>query len=1011
MEASKFILNYLNRLKTQLPVGSLNKKLTEDELLRSELFSSKQMRQHGKTIAGAHKLGEGRTSNQLLQRLTENEAVLFEVRKKLTTAVLDSRRITPAEEWFLDNFYLIEEQIRTARRHLPKVYSRELPHLENGPSANLPRVYDIALEMISHGDGRVDSKALSSFVSSYQTVAELKIGELWAIPIMLRLALIENIRRIAARISNDRTNRNMADYWAKKMTATAHKDPKNLFLEIADMSRSEPPMVGAFVAEIARQLQGQGPALALPLTWIEQHLSEYGQTIKELVHLESQQQAADQVSMSNSIISLRFLGTMNWREFVETMSFVDQILREDPADIYVKMDFPTRDSYRHVVERIARKSNLSESEVARMAIRLAGKGSVRNGDYERAAHVGFYLIDKGLSELEHLTKVRLSPFEFLTQLCRRIPLQLYIGSIILLTAIFTGILLARAHTGGLNGWPWAVAGLISILCTSHLAVALVNWMSTLLVTPHPLPRMDFSRCIPHECRTLVVIPTMLLGEKNITNLIESIEVRFLANQDENLRFALLTDFRDAKTENLPDDERLLNLAHKGIEALNEKYRNSLQGDIFFLFHRSRRFNPKENTWMGYERKRGKLADLNMFLRGRTQGPLGNLFSLVAGDTTVLRNVKYVITLDTDTMLPRDAAWQFVGTMAHPLNHARYDDKKKRVCEGYGVLQPRVSVSLPNISRSLYSLMYGSSSGIDPYTRAVSDVYQDIFGEGSFIGKGIYDIDAFEAALKEHLPENHILSHDLLEGCYARSGLISDVQLYEDYPPDYKADVARRHRWIRGDWQIAWWVRSRVPSPDGKTWKNPLSMLSQWKIFDNLRRSLTPAALILMLISGWTFLPSAWFWTFTMLVITSLPVLTISLQNIFQKERNVILSHHLTSVVQKTGNNFLQVLFTLVCLPYEAYFNIYAVLRTIWRMMISHKRLLEWNPSENVKNNLSNDIAGYFRTMWFAPIFAAASSIAIFFSKPSNLMLAAPFLLIWLISPFIAWWVSRPSRRR
>ena len=291
MEASKFILNYLNRLKTQLPGGSLNKKLTDDELLRSELFSSKQMRQHGKTIAGAHKLGEGRTSNQLLKRLTENEAVLFEVRKKLTNAVVDNRRITPAEEWFLDNFYLIEEQIRTARRHLPKVYSRELPHLENGPSANLPRVYDIALEMISHGDGRVDSKTLSLFVSSYQTVTVLKIGELWAIPIMLRLALIENIRRIAVRISNDRTNRNMADYWAKKMTATAHKDPKNLFLEIADMARSEPPMVGAFVAEIARQLQGQGPALALPLTWIEQHLSNTVRQLIGFVHLESQQQA------------------------------------------------------------------------------------------------------------------------------------------------------------------------------------------------------------------------------------------------------------------------------------------------------------------------------------------------------------------------------------------------------------------------------------------------------------------------------------------------------------------------------------------------------------------------------------------------------------------------------------------------------------------------------------------------------------------------------------------------
>ena len=368
MKASRVIFNYLNRLKTQLPDVNLRKKLTDDKLLRSELFSSKQMRQHGRTIAGAHKLGIGRTSNQLLKRLTDNEDVLFQVRNILTNAIKDNLSITPAEEWFLDNFYLIEEQIRTARKHLPKVYSRELPHLANGPSANLPRVYDIALEMISHGDGRVDSKTISLFVSSYQTVNVLKMGELWAIPIMLRLALIENIRRIAVRISKDRANRNLADYWASKMTATAHKDPKNLFLEIADMVRSDPPMVGAFVAEISRQLQGQGPALALPLTWIEQRLSEYGQTIKTFVNLESQQQASDQVSISNSITSLRFLGTMNWREFVETMSEADQILRGDPGDIYVKMDFSTRDRYRHVIEKIARKSNLSESEVARLAI-------------------------------------------------------------------------------------------------------------------------------------------------------------------------------------------------------------------------------------------------------------------------------------------------------------------------------------------------------------------------------------------------------------------------------------------------------------------------------------------------------------------------------------------------------------------------------------------------------------------------------------------------------------------
>ena len=349
--------------------------------LRAELFSSDQMEQHGKTLAGSHRVGVSRAPDRLLAGFAENEDVLRGACDLLTEAVKANRRITPAGEWLLDNFYLIEEQIRTARRHLPKGYSRELPRLLGGPSAGLPRVYDIALETISHGDGRVDPESLSSFVAAYQTVTVLKLGELWAIPIMLRLALIENLRRVGARIAADRIDRNRADYWADRMTEIAEKDPKSLILVIADMARSSPPMVSSFVAELARRLQGQGPALALPLTWIEQRLSESGLTIEQLVQSENQQQAADQVSISNSIGSLRFLGAMDWREFVETMSVVERTLREDPGGVYGKMDFATRDRYRHVVEKIAKSSRLSESEVARSAIELAHAG--RGAEWRR----------------------------------------------------------------------------------------------------------------------------------------------------------------------------------------------------------------------------------------------------------------------------------------------------------------------------------------------------------------------------------------------------------------------------------------------------------------------------------------------------------------------------------------------------------------------------------------------------------------------------------------------------
>jgi hypothetical protein len=468
--------------------------------LRSELLSADQMEQHGRTLAGAHKLSPRRATDQLLTRLAENEGVLIAACDLLTVAVKANRRMTPAGEWLLDNFHLIEEQIRTAKRHLPKGYSRELPRLAHGPSAGLPRVYDIALEAISHADARVDPESLNRFVAAYQKVTILKLGELWAIPIMLRLALIENLRRVATLVTAGAIDRDLAGRWADQMMEMAEKDPKSLILVIADMARSDPPMTSPFVSEFARRLQGQSPALALPLNWIEQRLSESGLTIEHSVQSETQKQASDQVSISHSIGSLRFLGAMDWREFVETMSVVEQKLRQDPGGVYGRMDFATRDRYRHVVESLARKGRLSESEVACKAIQLAHEGAARNRDDDRAAHVGFYLIDKGLPRLKRMADVRLSPSEALRETGRRCPLLLYLGTITLIMAILTSGLLAHAQASGAPDWALALSGILSVLCASHLAVAVVNWLTTLLATPHPLPRMDFSRGIPPELR-------------------------------------------------------------------------------------------------------------------------------------------------------------------------------------------------------------------------------------------------------------------------------------------------------------------------------------------------------------------------------------------------------------------------------------------------------------------------------------------------------------------------------
>ena len=993
--------------------------------LRAELFSAEQMERHGKTLAGLHRLSSQRAPDQLLARLADNERVLFEARNLLTVAIKANRRISPAGEWLLDNFYLIEEQIRTAKRHFPAGYSRELPRLARlgqGPSAGLPRVYDIALEAISHGDGRVDPENLSRFVAAYQTITALKLGELWAIPIMLRLALVENLRRVGARVAASTLDRERADGWADQMMEVAEKDPKSLILVIADMARSHPPMVSSFVAEFARRLQGQSAALALPLTWIEQRLSESGLTIDQLVQSETQKQASAQVSISNSIGSLRFLGAMDWRKFVESMSGVEQKLREDPGGVYGMMDFATRDRYRHAVEKTAKASQLSEGEVARKAIQLAHEGAASaktkdgNGDDLRTSHVGYYLIDKGLPQLQRAVEMRFSLYEAIQRMGRGCPLLLYLGTIGLLTLIFSAGLLATARTDVLHAWSLAGVAMLVVFCSSHLAIALVNWAATLLAAPRPLPRLDFSKGIAPDCRTLVVVPTLLLSAQNIEDLIEALEVRFLANRDANLHFGLLTDFRDAQTETLPDDEMLVLLARNQIDALNEKYRSE-NGASFFLFHRPRRWNPQDRLWMGYERKRGKLADLNALLRGGGQ----EHFSWVIGATHLLSGVKYVITLDTDTQLPRDSAHQFVGAMAHPLNRAYFDQTVQRVTEGYGILQPRVAVSLPGANRSRYARLFGSEPGIDPYTRAVSDVYQDLFGEGSFIGKGIYDVDAFERALKGRFPENRILSHDLLEGCCARAALLSDVQLYEEYPSRYDADVSRRHRWIRGDWQIASWLLSRVPGnsagnpvdADAGHPGNPLSALSQWKIFDNLRRSLVPAALTLLLLLGWTILSSAWLWNLVVIGIILIPPLSASVLDLCRKPADVLPGQHFFAAFRAACGHFAQALLTLACLPYEAYFSLDAILRTNWRILVTKKRLLEWTPSGTSQRHARTSLLANYQLMWIAPLIALAAATYLAASSsaaPATLAAAGPILLLWIAAPALTWWISRPLTR-
>jgi cyclic beta-1,2-glucan synthetase len=973
--------------------------------LQAELYSVSQLEQHARALATGHEVRRSdiRTPDRLLPRLAANELALRAAHALVSEALRRGTRVTPAAEWFIDNYHLIEEQIRIARRHLPRGYSRELPRLQNAFVQGTPRVYDITLEFISHSHGRLDVEGLRAFVTAYQTEQPLRLGELWAIPIMLRLALLENLRRVVAAVTAGRQDRERASYWIEKMLEVAAENPAQVVLVLADMVREDPPLTLAFVAELASRLQGQGAALTFPMSWLEHRMAERGQTIDGVFQLVSQDQAANQVAIGNSIGSLRLLGATDWRDFVEAVSVVEQMLRTDPGGVYPAMDFATRNRYRLAAEEISRHSSLSETDVARAALDLA-KYMHSQGGEPRKTHLGYFLVGDGRDFLERTVHMRWSARLLLNRLARRFRVLGYAGSIALLTVLGCLLLAWQASHAGLGRWTLAALLPAFTVCASQVAIGMVQWVVTLLARPRILPRLDFSAGIPLEHRTVVAVPILLTDAGEIERLLGSLEVRFLANRDEHLAVALLSDFRDAASAQTEEDAALLEAVRAGIQALNASYPGSAGGAPFFLFHRERAWNPSERVWMGRERKRGKLEDFNAALRGELER-----FDTIVGDAASLANVKYVIALDGDTDLPRDAAKELAATLAHPLNRPVYDEKLGRVSAGYGILQPRVAISMASSGASRFARLFAGEPGVDLYTRAVSDVYQDVFGEGSFVGKGIYDLDMFRQALGSRLPSNRILSHDLLEGAYARSGLVSDILLFEDYPATYAADVIRRYRWTRGDWQITPWLSNRVPNGSGVRTDNSISGLSRWKVLDNLRRGLFPIALLTLLGTGWWAPGTAGPATLAVVAILVLPGLLSAAAELARRSSEVSLGPHLSEVGHTLGRQLLREAFALACLPYDALLSTTAIARTAVRVLFTGRGLLEWRTARDAQQSQRANLAESYLVMWVAPLAAAVAALALSLHARAALGAAAPVIGLWLLAPAVAWWLSQPSQ--
>ena len=953
------------------------------EPIRAELFSVERLEEHARSLARSQELSEapGRF-RPISRRLTENGQVLLAAYRELSRAIREESMLTPAAEWLVDNFHLVEAQLAAVRKTLPASYYRELPKVKSGHLAGYPRIYEIAWAYVAHHDSRFEPQTLERFVAAFQEEQPLTIGELWAMPIAIRLVMIENLRRLAEMIIQARGQRRIADEIADSLLAVGEGFPEDGLRQLGRMER----IPRAMAVQLLQRLRDRDPKTTAGLSWLLEHLAGLGVSPDELVTEALQRQAATNVTVRNVVTSLRQISSFEWSEFVERVSLVDRTFSEDTA--FRSMSFATRDLYRHVVEELSKGSHHTQLEIARTASDLARQRPRRS----READPGFFLMDRGRPELESAIAFRPSLSQYLRRGIKRWSAAVYWGSILALAVVFLAIPFVRTLEAG-ELWLALLVGLLGFFPATDLAVSVVNRLVTGFVRPGMLPALDLAEGPDSESKTMVAIPVMLTGAGQVDELIDRLEVHYLANPDGEFRFALVSDYRDAEDANHISDTELFKLATSGIARLND--RHPLAGEPrFYLFQRHRLFNPSEGRHMGWERKRGKLHELNRLLRGASD-------TTFQPDTEAPRGVRYVITLDADSRLPPAAATRLVATITHPLNQPVFSPSLGRVTDGYGVLQPRVTPFLSADGTSFYQQAFSPPAGVDPYAAAVSDVYQDLFSEGSYAGKGIYDIDAFEAALAGRVPDNALLSHDLFEGSFARAGLVTNVEVFEEFPSHYEVAIQRQHRWVRGDWQLLPWILGR---------RGALDAVARMKMIDNLRRSLSgPASFALVLAA--CVVPAVPLWASVALVLASLafPALLPLLERLVPRRTTTPGAIRFQRWVGDTRRVLGRIGLQISFLAYQALVMTDAILTTLWRMLVSKRHLLRWMTSEEAESRFGLEFKEFSKRMAPPAILGVAAIAAAVLVKPESLWVATPLAAAWVAAPYLAYEASKTRR--
>jgi cyclic beta-1,2-glucan glucanotransferase len=992
-------------MKPESPASALTAINGSEEPIRAELLSAERLEQYAESTAPQPTLRLGTVGRSLAPRVRDNGRVLLRCYRNLAEVIREESATTPAAEWFVDNFHIVEAALRGIREDLPRGFYRQLPKLADGPLQGYPRVFGLAWRFVAHTDSRFDPEMLQRFIRGYQRVEPLTIGELWAVSIVLRIVLVENLRRLAEQIMQGRVARHDADALANDLLGLGGRPADPIAFQPFETAMSQ----AAFAVQLVQRLRDQDPESTPALRWLNERLAARGTSADEIVRVEHQSQAATNLTVRNIITSLRMMSSFDWAGFFENVSLVDEALQA--ASGFAAMDFATRDRYRHAIEDLARGSGRSELDVTRSALTWSQRAAQRAdiAPRDQSEDPGYYLISGGRAAFEADIGYQVPLSRWLLRAYVATATPSYLGSIALVAGFLLALSLYAAHASSMNPILVVLLGLVAFFPASDLAVALVNRAVMELLGPRPLPRLELRDGVPPSLRTLIVVPTLLTSEADIDEQIGRLEIHYLANADGDIRLALLSDWLDAPVEALAEDDRLLTAAVNGIEHLNRRYGPASDGgDRFLLLHRRRAWNEAESTWMGWERKRGKLHELNRLLRGATDT---TFVSIGGRPPAVPASVRFVITLDADTRLPRGAATRLVGLMAHPLNRPAFDTRAGRVVDGYAVLQPRITPTMPTDREgSLFQRIFAGPAGIDPYAGAVSDVYQDLFGEGSYTGKGIYDVDGFEAALAGLVPENALLSHDLFEGIFARAGLVTDLELFEEFPSHYEVSVARQHRWARGDWQLLPWVLGRGAAAGTRRTRIPL--ISRWKMLDNLRRTLSAPATWLTLVAAWTLPHSVpLVWTRLVLVAIAMPALMPVFTEVVPKRRGISKRAYVRTLGKSVAVAVAQFVLGVTFLAHQTWLMGDAITRTLGRLYLTRRRLLEWTPAAQARLGLSLNAASVYRGMHGAVVLAVVALALVTVARPENWIIATPFVLLWGLSPVVAQWISRPPRAR